>query len=102
MVYYIFNEVFINLKEGSGHDDVDSNTLEEKNYNSVDDSYEGDDGNKKEPKPEKNIDLLIDDVESQNTKTIMDIDCSRRAIFVKSTFSNLHANRKIYTKRSNQ
>ena len=50
----------------------------------------GEDGESNEPKPEKDVDLLIDDVQRQNTQTIKVLNCPRRTIFMKSAFRNLN------------
>lgn len=42
----------------------------------VDDVDAGDDGEDDEPEPESDIDLLVDDVESQDTHGVVFLDCS--------------------------
>ena len=68
------------------HGGPDSST--HKYSQTVEQKQPGDGSDKDEPEPEEDVDLLIDDIERKHTETIMSLNCSRRTIFVKSTFGN--------------
>ena len=46
----------------------------------------GQDGQEDEPEPESDVDLLIDDVQTKHTQSIVLLDGSRGTVFVKCTF----------------
>lgn len=59
----------------------------------VDDVDAGDDGEDDEPEPESDIDLLVDDVESQDTHGVVFLDCAGGSIFVEGTLGYSGENR---------
>ena len=48
-----------------------------------------DDSNKDEPKPEEDIDFLVDDVERKNAEAINSLNGTRGTIFVECAFGHL-------------
>ena len=57
-----------------------------------------DDSNEDEPKPEEDIDLLVDDVERKNAETVNSLYGARGTILVERAFSHLnyeHQNRNL-------
>ena len=54
----------------------------------IDDDQKTQDGKSDEPEPQKDVDLLVDDVEGQQTESIVFLDLSRRSEFVKSAFGH--------------
>ena len=49
----------------------------------------GDDGEDDEPEPEEDVDLLVNDVQGKNTKTIKLLDSTRRTKLVELAFGHL-------------
>ena len=85
----VLNHLLVNLVESPGHDDTDPEAGDHEDNHSVDDSYGREDCNASKPEPKEHIDLLIDDIESKNAKTIMNGHGSRRTVLVKSTLGHL-------------
>ena len=85
----VFNHLLVNLVESPGHDDADPEARDNEDNHSIADSDCGEDGNTNKPEPKEHIDLLIDDIESKNAKTIMNGHGSRRTVLVKSTLGHL-------------
>jgi len=52
----------------------------------IDDVDAGDDGKNDEPEPQSDIDLLIDDVEGEDTHGVVLLDRTRGSVFVERTF----------------
>ena len=85
----VFNHLLVNLVESPGHDDADPEAWDHEDNHSVADSDGREDCNANKPEPKEHIDLLIDDIESKNAKTIMNGHGSRRTVLVKSTLGHL-------------
>ena len=85
----IFNHLLFYLVESPGHDDADPEAWDHEDNHSVADSDGREDCNANKPEPKEHIDLLIDDIESKNAKTIMNGHGSRRTVLVKSTLGHL-------------
>ena len=56
----------------------------------------GEDQHGHQPKPQENVNLLIEDVQRQDTKGVVRLNCARNTIFSEHTFGNLK--RKIVSK----
>ena len=48
-----------------------------------------DQGEEDEPEPDEDIDFLVDDVEREDTETILGLHTATRSILVESTFGHL-------------
>ena len=56
-----------------------------------------DQGEEDEPEPDEDIDLLVDDVEREDTETILGLHTATRSIFVESAFC--HLKQKIFVQK---
>ena len=61
----------------------------EEDPEAVEEEHTGDGGEEDEPEPEENVDLLVNDVERENTQTVMTLHSSRGSKLVKTAFCNL-------------
>ena len=94
----VLHHGLVNLKERSGDDDADPETGDGDNKNGVDDGDDGKYGDSNEPEPEKDIYLLIDDVEGKNTETIVSGQGARGTVHVEGALGHLtHSSYKAAT-----
>ena len=72
-----------------GMDNTDTDIMGDNCQKTVDKPDCGDGSEKDKPEIEKDVDLLIDDIQGKNTEGVMLLNCSRRTVFVESAFGNL-------------
>ena len=86
---HIIDSVLVHLVQGPGHDSIGSEAGHQQHEHPVEDGQGREQSHSYKPEPEEHIDLLIDDVQSKDTETIMGCDGSRRSIFVEGAFGHL-------------
>ena len=74
------------------HNQVSSHFRTNQSDKSINDKHSGDNSKKNHPKPDKNKDLLINDIQGQNAKSVFLFNCSRSSIFMESTFGDFWKN----------
>ena len=74
---------------GAGLYHGSSDTGVEENSETVEEEDPRDGGDSDEPEPEEDVDLLVDDVQRQNTKTIMSLGGATRTKLVKTALGDL-------------
>merc|ERR1719461_952440 len=74
---------------GPGLHDAESQPGDHKQGQSVHREETGDEGKEDEPEPEEDVDLLVDDVEREDTETVFCLHRSRRTEFIECTLCDL-------------
>ena len=83
------HNVLVNIVEAVGHHDVDPDVGDQDDQEAVDEGGARDQSNGDKPEPQEDIDLLVDDVESEDAETVLVLDGARGTILVEGALGHL-------------
>ena len=85
----VVDNVLVNIVEAVGHHDVDPDVGDQDDQDAVDEGGGRDQSKGDKPEPQEDVDLLVDDVESEDAETVLVLDGARGTVLVEGTFGNL-------------